>query len=131
MNNPLVSVVMPVYNREMYVGAAIESILGQTFTDFELIIVDDGSTDQSVAIIQGYRDPRIRLIRFSQNKGVSAARNVGNHEARGEFIAVMDSDDIALPKRLEKQLAFSTFWAPISPSWIQTILPFQDGSKNN
>jgi glycosyltransferase involved in cell wall biosynthesis len=106
MHNPQVSVVMPVFNRQQYVGAAIESILAQTITDFELIIVDDGSTDQSMAVIQGYRDPRIRLIHFSQNKGVSAARNIGNEVARGTYIAVMDSDDIALPRRLEKQLAF-------------------------
>ena len=106
MNHPLVSVVMPVYNRERYVGAAIESILAQSFTNLELVIVDDGSTDGSVAVIRGYHDPRIRFFQLPQNQGVSKARNVGNLEARGEFIAVMDSDDIALPERIEQQLAF-------------------------
>lgn len=106
MDKPLVSVVMPVYNREKYVGAAIESILSQTYTNFEFIIVDDGSTDHSVEVIQSYRDPRIRLIQLPNNQGISAARNAGNELARGEFIAVMDSDDIALPQRLEKELAY-------------------------
>ena len=106
MNKPLVSVVMPVYNREKYVGAAIESILAQTYTNFEFIIVDDGSTDHSVDIIQSYHDPRIRLIQLPQNLGVSQARNTGNALARGNYIAVMDSDDISLPSRFEKQLAF-------------------------
>ena len=97
---------MPVYNRESYVGAAIESILGQTFTDFEFIIVDDGSTDHSVDVVKSYSDPRIRLIQLPKNQGISAARNTGNELARGEFIAVMDSDDIALPRRLERQLKY-------------------------
>ena len=106
MNSPLVSVVMPVYNRERYVGAAIESILAQTFTDFEFIIVDDGSTDHSVDVIKRFPDPRIRLIQMPKNQGISAARNAGNELARGEFIAVMDSDDIALPRRLEKEVSY-------------------------
>ena len=106
MNNPLLSVVMPVYNREKFVGTAIESILGQTFVDFEFIIVDDGSTDHSVDIIQSYRDPRIRLIQLPRNQGVSQARNTGNVAAQGDYIAVMDSDDFSLPSRFEKQLAF-------------------------
>jgi glycosyltransferase involved in cell wall biosynthesis len=133
MNDPQVSVVMPVFNRQQYVGAAIESILAQTITDFELIIVDDGSTDQSMAVIQGYRDPRIRLIRFSQNKGGSKARNVGNREARGEFIAVMDSDDIALPGRLEMQLAFMKAHPDVgicgaSVRWVdETLHHMEDG----
>jgi glycosyltransferase involved in cell wall biosynthesis len=102
----MISVVMPVYNREKYVGAAIESILAQTFTDFEFIIVDDGSTDHSLDVVKSYPDPRIRLIQMPKNQGISAARNAGNELARGEFIAVMDSDDIALPRRLERQLAY-------------------------
>ena len=106
MKAPVVSVVMPVYNRERYVGAAIQSILDQTFTDFEFIIVDDGSSDGSVDVIQNFDDPRIRLIILGENRGIGVARNTGNNAARGEYIAVMDSDDIALPQRLEKQVAY-------------------------
>ena len=106
MSQPVVSVVMPVYNRERYVGAAIQSILDQTFTDFEFIIVDDGSSDGSVDVIQNFDDPRIRLIILGENRGIGVARNTGNNAARGEYIAVMDSDDIALPQRLEKQVAY-------------------------
>ena len=106
MKAPVVSVVMPVYNRKHYVGAAIQSILDQTFTDFEFIVVDDGSNDDSVEVIRSFDDPRIRLIILGENRGQSVARNTGNTAARGEYIAVMDSDDIALPQRLEKQVAY-------------------------
>lgn len=105
---PLVSVVMPVYNRELLVAEAIESILAQTFTDFELIIVDDGSQDCSAEIIRSYaaRDARIRCVMLEQNTGEASARNRGLEVARGEFVTSMDSDDISLPERLEKQVEF-------------------------
>ncbi|MCY4062097.1 MAG: glycosyltransferase family 2 protein [Chloroflexi bacterium] len=105
---PLVSVVMPVYDREKYVAEAIESILGQTFSDFELIIVDDGSQDRSPEIIREYerQDGRVRLLRQEGNMGVATARNRGIDEAGGEFLALMDSDDISLPTRLVQQLSF-------------------------
>ena len=105
---PLVSVVMPVYNTEKYVGEAIESILGQTFSDFEFIIVDDGSRDRSPAIIRDYErsDERIRCLRLERNAGTAAAKNHGIAAATGEFIAGMDSDDVSLPERLGKQLEF-------------------------
>ena len=105
---PLVSVIMPVYNRELYLGEAIESILSQTFTDFELIIVDDGSTDRSPDIIRDYqsRDDRLRFILLQQNGGQAAARNRGIDEANSRFIAFMDSDDVSLPDRLRRQVSF-------------------------
>ncbi len=105
---PLVSVVMPVYNRATLVGEAIESILAQTFTDFELIIVDDASQDNSAEIIRAYaaRDARIRCVMLEQNTGESGARNRGFKVARGEFVACMDDDDVSLPERLEKQVDF-------------------------
>ena len=105
---PLVSVVMPVYNCEKYVAEAIDSILEQTFSDFELIIVDDGSQDRSLEIIREYerRDDRVRSLRQERNMGVSCARNRGIYDAAGDFVALMDSDDISLPTRLEKQLRF-------------------------
>ncbi len=103
----LVSVTMPVYNAERYVAEAIESILGQTFGDFELIIINDGSTDDSKAVLDGLvmRDPRIRLT-SRPNRGISATRNELLSLARGEFVAVLDADDIAMPDRLERQVQF-------------------------
>jgi len=98
---------MPVYNTERYVAEAVERILAQTFGDFEFIIIDDGSTDGSRAILERYtkKDDRIRLISRSNN-GIVGARNEALEMARGELIAVMDSDDVALPERLEVQLAY-------------------------
>ncbi len=105
---PKVSVVMPVYNNERFVAKAIESILRQTLTDLEFIIVDDGSTDGSSAIIQGYaeRDSRIRFLQLPENKGVAVARNTGIAHASGAYLTGMDSDDVSLPRRLAKQVAF-------------------------
>ena len=102
----MISVVMPVYNCERFVGAAIESILRQTCADFEFIIVDDGSTDRSREIIFSYarRDPRIRVVNKT-NGGIARAINRGVDAARFDWIAIMHADDIALPQRLELQLA--------------------------
>ena len=103
---PLVSVVMPVYNRENYVADAIESVLGQTFADFEFIIVDDASTDGSLEILKRYaaKDSRIRLLQHRRNLGTACARNTGIHESTGAYVTSMDSDDVSLPRRLEKQV---------------------------
>lgn len=104
---PAVSVVMPLYNARRYVSEAVRSILGQTFTNFELIVIDDGSTDGSCDIVKSVAesDPRLRLVR-QENRGVSAAANLGTELARARFLARMDADDISLPMRLEKQVAF-------------------------
>ena len=103
----MVSVIMPVYNCEEYVGEAIESILSQTFTEFEFIIVDDGSTDETASIVRTYAglDSRIVLI-TTEHIGCTAALNRGLSIARGEYIARMDGDDIALPKRFATQVAY-------------------------
>ncbi len=105
--NPIVSVVMPVYNAEQYVAEAVKSILAQTFVDFEFIIIDDGSTDASLKIIEtlAAKDERIRLT-SRENKGVIRTRNDLLGKAKGEFIAVMDADDVALPKRFALQVEF-------------------------
>lgn len=105
---PLVSVVMPVYNGEAFLAIAIESILTQTFSDFELIIVDDASQDASAAIIRDFaeRDDRIRFLQHERNRGEGGARNHGIAESRGEYIAGMDCDDISLPERLQMQVDF-------------------------
>ena len=105
---PRVSVVMPVYNSQKYLAEAIDSILAQTFGDFELLCVDDGSSDNSAAIIQSYaqRDSRVKLIQHEQNLGSSSARQTGLRRAQGEYVAMCDSDDTCRHERLEKQLAF-------------------------
>ncbi|MCY4145378.1 MAG: glycosyltransferase family A protein [Chloroflexi bacterium] len=105
---PKVSVVMAVYNGEAYLSEAIVSILTQTLADFEFLVVDDGSQDASAQIIQGWqqRDERIRLLRMRRNMGMADARNRGIEAAAGAYITFMDCDDISLPKRLEKQVAF-------------------------
>jgi glycosyltransferase involved in cell wall biosynthesis len=103
---PRVTVVIPVYNREKYVGIAVDSILSQTFSDFELLVIDDGSIDRSIDIVRSYSDPRIRLVCNINNLGVAATRNNGIQLARGEYLAFLDSDDWAYPERLAKQTAF-------------------------
>ena len=101
---PLISVLMPAYNSELYIGQAIDSILGQTHQNLELLIVDDGSKDATREIIASYSDPRIVKIFLDQNQGVVKARNQMIDRARGQYIALMDADDIADSTRLEKQL---------------------------
>jgi len=97
---------MPVYNGEIFLAASIESILAQSFNEFELLIIDDGSSDGSLQIIESYEDTRIRLVKNETNKGISFTRNRAIKEARGEFFALLDADDVALPNRLEKQVSF-------------------------
>jgi len=101
---PEIAVLMPMYNtREEYLRAAVESILTQTFTDFELIIVNDGSTDKRVEqVIKSYKDKRIRYF-AKENGGAASARNFAISKADGKYLALMDSDDISLPERLQKQ----------------------------
>jgi glycosyltransferase involved in cell wall biosynthesis len=108
MSDPLVSIIMPVYNGEQYLSKAIESVLLQTYQNFELIIVNDGSTDNSKAVIESYlKDLRIRY--FEQcNAGVAAARNAGIAISQGELIALLDQDDIWLPHKLLLQIQFMT-----------------------
>ena len=105
---PLVSVVMSVYNAEAYVNRAIESILSQTLTNFELIIINDASSDKTLALVRSYmrKDKRIRLINNYRNLKVAHSLNKGVSLAKTDLIARMDSDDIALPKRLETQFEF-------------------------
>jgi hypothetical protein len=103
---PHVTVLMAVYNAASYLAAAIDSILNQTFQDFEFIIVDDHSTDESWKILTSYKDPRIHLIQNPANLKAAAARNRGLAIARGDYIAPMDADDIALPHRLAVETAF-------------------------
>ncbi|MGE7928471.1 glycosyltransferase family 2 protein [Lysinibacillus xylanilyticus] len=105
-NNLLVSIIMPVYNAEKYVGQSIESVLNQTHKNWELIIINDKSTDNSQQILLGYKDSRIKIINLTQNGGVANARNAGIEKAKGQFLAFLDSDDLWHPEKLSKQLDF-------------------------
>src|SRR6476660_2284633 len=102
---PTVSVILNCYNHEPYIGEAIESVLGQSFADFELIIIDNGSTDGSRRVIESYSDDRIRLILHDGNESISRRLNEGIAAARGEFISILYSDDIFLPHKLQRQMA--------------------------
>lgn len=103
MMTPTVSVIMPVYNTAKYVEAAIESVLAQTFTNFELLIIDDEGSDNSIDLCHAYDDRRIRII-SQRNRGLAGARNTGVRNARGQFIALLDSDDIWEPRKLEEHV---------------------------
>ena len=103
--SPLVSAIMPAYNAEQHVGAAIESILRQTWADWELIVVDDGSTDATFAIASGYEDSRIAVVRLAANKGRGGARNEALGRANGKYIAICDADDVSLPDRFSGEVA--------------------------
>lgn len=102
----MITVLLPTYNNSPYITAAVRSMLGQTFTDFELLIIDDCSTDDTVAKIKNFRDERIVLFENSRNKGLAETLNFGLKAARYGIVARMDGDDISLPDRLEKQYNF-------------------------
>ncbi len=103
---PKISVIMPAYNASLYIKEAIESVLSQTYTDFEFIIINDGSTDTTLDIIKSFSDKRIILVNNEINLGIIKSRNIGIDLARGKYIAKMDADDISLPSRFEKQFKY-------------------------
>lgn len=105
INEPIISVIMPVYNAEKYLDESIQSILNQTFNNFEFIIINDGSTDKSFEIIEKYKNQEERIILINrENKGLIASLNEGIKLSKGKYIARMDADDISLPERFRKQL---------------------------
>lgn len=104
MKHELVTVFMPAYNVELYIKEALDSIINQTYTNLEILIIDDGSTDRTLEIIKGYTDSRIRVIKNEKNMGLHYTRNLGIKEARGKYLALMDSDDISELNRIEKQV---------------------------
>ena len=106
LEKPAVSVVLPNYNGSDFLKKAVDSVLTQSFTDFELIVVEDGSTDQSAELLASYSDPRIRVISLKQNEHICVALNTGLAAARGKYIARIDSDDCWLPEKLEKQYLY-------------------------
>jgi len=104
---PTISIVIPAYNAQRYIAATLDSVLAQTFTDFDVLVVDDCSRDTTAEIVRGYteRDPRIRLLTLPQNRGAPAGpRNIGVQQSRGEWIAFLDADDIWHPQKLQCQL---------------------------
>ncbi|MDF2633458.1 MAG: glycosyl transferase family 2 [Pelosinus sp.] len=129
MFKPLVTVLMPVYNGERYLREAMDSIIAQTFYDFEFLIIDDGSTDNTSDIIHSYRDGRIRVIKNDINSGLVSALNKGIENAQGQYIARMDSDDISMPGRLFKQVLFMEGHPEIGVcgSWVNTIGEWYQG----
>jgi glycosyltransferase involved in cell wall biosynthesis len=139
MSPPKVSVILPAYNAAAHLGKAIDSILGQTFPDFELIIINDGSTDSTTELLAHYHDPRVKVI-TQENLGLPKALNEGLVIARGDYIARQDADDISLPSRLEKQVQFldqhenyglvgtwSQIITPDGPSHRQHLHPTSNG----
>jgi glycosyltransferase involved in cell wall biosynthesis len=103
---PKISVIVPNHNKGEFIGEAIESVMNQTFKDYELIVVDDASTDDSVRVIEIYEElDKLRAIKLERRLGVSAVRNIGIKNARGEIISLLDSDDVYSPVKLEKQIA--------------------------
>src|SRR5579862_7528583 len=103
---PTVSVVMAVHNAERFVGAAIASVLAQTFPDFELLVVDDESTDRTAEIVRGVADSRVRYVPVVRHLGLPGALNLGMSEATGELIARHDHDDVSAPERFARQVAY-------------------------
>ena len=105
-NTPQITVLMPVYNGEKYLRQAVDSILNQTFKDFEFLIINDGSTDKTLAILQEYKNKRVKIINNKKNIGLTKSLNKGLKLAKGKYIARMDADDISLSNRLRKQIDF-------------------------
>lgn len=132
---PAVSVVLPTFNRARQLPRAVESVLAQTFRDFELIVVDDGSVDDTPGVMAGYADPRVRYVRYEPNQGANHARNVGIREARAPFIAFQDSDDDWFPEKLEKNMAafadaepdigvvYSGYWKYVDADGNRVFIP--------
>ena len=101
-----ITVLIALYNSEKYIKETIESLLNQTFKNFEILIINDASTDNSVNVVNSINDDRIRLIHNETNKGICLTRQKGIKEAKGKYIAILDADDLAMPNRLEKQFLF-------------------------
>ena len=127
---PAISVVLPIYNGQAFLLSAIDSILSQSFTDLELLIIDDGSTDDSLAIASIHSDPRVRILRNSVNLGLPQSLNLAISHAKAELIARHDQDDIAEPQRLARQFDFLSHHSHVGllGTWARVISGCQDGS---
>lgn len=127
---PKVSVVLPVYNVERFVQGTVESVLAQTYDDFELLIIDDGSPDRSVEICRHFEDPRIRII-SQKNRGLAGARNTGIRHAGGEYVAFLDADDLWLPEKLARHVAHLDRVPEVGISFSRSAFIDQDGNPLN
>ena len=126
---PQISVIFPVWQREAYLAEALESVLVQEFTDFELLVILDGSPPGVQAIVEGYRDARIRVLKLPVNMGISAARNVGLAAAQAPYLAFMDSDDVSLPHRLSVQHAWMQANPQVPACGGNSIKQYVDGRR--
>ena len=131
MTDPLLSVLLPCCNGGAALGPALQSILAQTFGDFELLFLNDGSTDQSVEMARAFNDPRIRILGGAERCGLPIRLNQGVAQARGQFVARMDADDISFPQRFEKQLAYLLGLAEATISRWETGAQIQQRSLDN
>lgn len=120
---PRVSVLMPAFNAEEFIGQAIDSVLSQSYSDFELVVVNDGSTDSTRRIVLDYADNRIRLIDKPTNEGLAAARNLALYAAKGHYVAWLDADDVAHPRRLGLQVSTLDRMPEVGlcGSWVKTM----------
>ena len=120
---PRVTVVMAVYNAARFLREAVASVLAQTYRDFELVVVDDSSRDDSLSILQSFVDPRMQIIRHPTNMGAALSRNDALAAARGELAAIMDADDVCLPQRFERQVGFMTAYPAVGVlgCWTEDI----------
>ncbi|MDD7280683.1 MAG: glycosyltransferase family 2 protein [Erysipelotrichaceae bacterium] len=128
MNNPLVSIIMPTYNCEKYVEEAIQSVINQTMEDWELIVIDDASSDDTYSIIKEFNDSRIHIYKNEENLGVAKTRNKGMDLSKGKYIAFLDSDDIWLETKLEKQLELAKE-TNADLIYCSYMILYQDGSE--
>ncbi|MBL1234467.1 MAG: glycosyltransferase family 2 protein [Rhodobiaceae bacterium] len=126
--NPIATIVIPAYNVEEYVADAVTSALAQTAYSFEVLVIDDGSTDNTVDIVNSFVDPRLRLI-SQPNGGLNNARNTGIHEARGKYIGFLDADDMWLPRKLSAHIAHMEANASIGMSFSPSLFIEEDGSS--
>lgn len=124
---PKITVILPVYNGALYIGEAVQSILNQTYGDFELIVINDASTDHTLKVLEDFTDPRLRVVTNEQNLRVVKSLNKGLAMAQGELIARMDGDDVAHPRRFELQVAYLDAHPDVDfcGSWVQVF-----GSEN-
>jgi len=127
VSTPRIAVLLPVYNGGKFLAEAVDSVLRQTFADFELLAIDDGSTDVTAEILGRIRDPRLRILRFAENRGLVEALNAGIRETRSELIARMDADDICLPERFARQVAFLDAHPEVGfcGTWMRTFGAFK------
>lgn len=128
---PKVSVIMPVYNVEAFVGDAVRSVLGQSFDDFELLVVDDVSPDRSIEICESFVDPRIRILRHEVNRGLAGARNTGIRHARGDYLAFLDSDDFWHAEKLARHVAHLDANPEIGISFSRSAFVGADGTPTH